>query len=801
MKKRMVSLFLAAVMCATLLRTAAFATGQVQDKPQADGDKCICETLCTTDAINTDCPVCGADGADLTACKGGKAATPSDALKLTAEQVQELIDALPSLEGLKAMTAEQQQAACMEIQNAYDAYKALTEEEQAQITGAEIFESLLEFFNSMAAPLQEGGDLGGSLSWDLENGTLTISGNGAMPNFSNDYSPPWLSLGDSITSVTIGEGVTTVGDHAFDNDAGDYGNLSNVTFSNSVETIGEQAFENCGLTALTIPGSVRTIKKEAFAYCKLQAVNILNGVTTIEDWAFVNNLALTTVTVPESVTEIGFQAFYDTPWLTDMANTNNGFAVVNGILLLYNGNETEVIIPDNVTSIVGAFFAKNNITGVTVPDSVVTIGKYAFSDCYGLTSITIPESVEKIGIGAFDSCQKLSAIISKGQAAPEWVDGTPFDSCPVSSLVIPEGATGYEGWPGYQNHKTGYSVTVLNGVGGEASASPDFAAQDTTIALKASPASGYHFKEWKIQPGNVTITDNQFTMPGSDVTVTAAFEAHDYNYASNGDGTHQVTCSRSGCTAANEAKQDCSLNDDGDCTTAVICSYCRYEQTPAQASHSYGDWTSNNNGTHTKRCGNSNCEAMETENCTRSGNDCTKADKCRFCGWDIPKRASHDFGNNNVCSVCGYIKQDTNSDGDSGGGTILPTYSTLTFETNGGSQVGSLTKPYGEKVGLTGYVPAREGYVFDGWFADKALTKRITEITLDGNKTVYAGWTAAAPAEQPAQTGPDAVKIPQTGDGFDPAWVIGLMLLSAAAMAAAGAKRARKRDDDALFMG
>ena len=126
---------------------------------------------------------------------------------------------------------------------------------------------------------------------------------------------------------------------------------------------------------------------------------------------------------------------------------------------------------------------------------------------------------------------------------------------------------------------------------------------------------------------------------------------------------------------------------------------------------------------------------------------------------------------------------------------------TLTFETNGGTQFDPLTKPYGEKVGLTGYVPAREGYVFDGWFADQKLTKRITEITLDGGKTVYAGWIAAAPAEQPAQSGADVAKIPQTGDGFDPALVIGLMLLSAAAMAVVGAKRARKRDEDTPFMG
>ena len=161
--KRVIALLLSAALCFSALPVSALAvagdsaensetvqgSGQPEDKPQAGGDECSCEILCTAEAVNTDCPVCGADGADLTACKGAEAATPSDALESTEGQVQELINALPSLENLEAMTDEEQQTAYMEIQNAYEAYEALSDEEKTEIEGAEVFESLLGFFTSL----------------------------------------------------------------------------------------------------------------------------------------------------------------------------------------------------------------------------------------------------------------------------------------------------------------------------------------------------------------------------------------------------------------------------------------------------------------------------------------------------------------------------------------------------------------------------------------------------------------------------------------------------------------------------
>lgn len=79
--------------------------------------------------------------------------------------------------------------------------------------------------------------------------------------------------------------------------------------------------------------------------------------------------------------------------------------------------------------------------------------------------------------------------------------------------------------------------------------------------------------------------------------------------------------------------------------------------------------------------------------------------------------------------------------------TRVITYYTLTFETNGGSPIDAVRRAFGTTVNLSGYLPVREGYEFGGWYADAQLTEKVTEIRLNRNRTVYAGWTEKAPEE------------------------------------------------------
>ena len=122
----------------------------------------------------------------------------------------------------------------------------------------------------------------GDCTWTLDtDGLLTISGDGAMGNYTSSSS---LSWGTNIKSVVIENGVTTIGSHAFDGCSG----LTSVTIPNSVTTISGYAFYNCtGLTSVTIPESVTSIGYSAFAQCtSLMSVNIPNSVTTIGYWSF-----------------------------------------------------------------------------------------------------------------------------------------------------------------------------------------------------------------------------------------------------------------------------------------------------------------------------------------------------------------------------------------------------------------------------------------------------------------------------------------------------------------------------------
>ena len=104
------------------------------------------------------------------------------------------------------------------------------------------------------------------------------------------------------------------------------------------------------------------------------------------------------------------------------------------------------------------------------------------------------------------------------------------------------------------------------------------------------------------------------------------------------------------------------------------------------------------------------------------------------------------------------------SSGGSGGGGGGTTYYTLTFETNGGGSMQAIRAARGKTLDLSAYTPMRDGYDFGGWYADAALTQRITEIKLSGSKTVYADWKKREPNE------PDAVKNPfadvNAGDWF-----------------------------------
>ena len=279
---------------------------------------------------------------------------------------------------------------------------------------------------------------------EIDGKPVTSIGNGAF----------WGCTG--LTSITIPNSVTSIGGEAFRGCTG----LTSITIPNSVTSIGDWAFWSCtSLTSITIPNSVTSIGRAFEACTSLTSINVAsdnnyysgnngvlfnkektelirypegksqtsytipNSVTSIGDWAFYGCSGLTSITIPDSVTSIGGLAFQDCTNLTsiNVASGNNYYSDNNGVL--FNKKKTALIrypegksqtsytIPNSVTSIGNyAFFYCTGLTSITIPNSVTSIGYMAFYGCTGLTSIAIPNSVTSIRFSAFEDCTGLTSI-------------------------------------------------------------------------------------------------------------------------------------------------------------------------------------------------------------------------------------------------------------------------------------------------------------------------------------------------------------------------------------------------------
>ena len=243
---------------------------------------------------------------------------------------------------------------------------------------------------------------------------------------------------DGLTSVTIGNSVTTIGSSAFYNCSG----LTSVAIGNSVVSIGSSAFSKCsGLTELTIPNSVTSIGYEAFYSCYgLTSVTIGNSVTEIGTSAFYGCYGLTSVTIPNSVTEIGISAFNRCTGLSS-AIIGNSVTTIGSSAFFYCSGLTSVTIPNSVIEIgSSAFYNCSGLTSVAIGNSVASIGSSAFYNCSGLTCVTIPNSVTSIGYGVFRDCSGLTSVIIGNSVSSigEWA----FYGCSgLTEITIPKSVT------------------------------------------------------------------------------------------------------------------------------------------------------------------------------------------------------------------------------------------------------------------------------------------------------------------------------------------------------------------------
>ncbi len=256
-----------------------------------------------------------------------------------------------------------------------------------------------------------------SIDVDASN-THYCSADGVLFNYVKDTLIQY-PIGNTRTEYTIPNSVIRIENNAF---AGCCSSLTSITISNSVTTIGDWAFALCqGLTSITIPNSVTTIGKSAFYQCSgLTSVTIGNSVTRIGDDAFYKCTVLTSVTIPNSVKTIGDDAFNQCTSLITVAI----------------GNSVTTIGDD-------AFYECSSLTTVTIGNSVTTIGSHAFAYCSGLTSITCeaitPPSCDPFyGFSEVNKSIPLYVPIGTKEAyqtAPGWWDFTNIQVLPTTDSI------------------------------------------------------------------------------------------------------------------------------------------------------------------------------------------------------------------------------------------------------------------------------------------------------------------------------------------------------------------------------
>lgn len=214
--------------------------------------------------------------------------------------------------------------------------------------------------------------------------------------------------------------------------------LTEIILPEKMTVLKDSTFGFCDSLTRVELGNVATIEPNAFQRCtSLCKLTIGKTVTSVGESAFRGCYALSELEISGKVSEIGYCAFEETPWLE--AQTDAFVIVGDGVLLRYNGTDSDVTIPVGVRIIADAFCDNDNIKSVTIPDSVIRIGSSAFGGCGQLSrvvvgnkvqtiadtafagcpllaSVYLPKSLTYIGNGAFSGCNLLSSISYAGSA-------------------------------------------------------------------------------------------------------------------------------------------------------------------------------------------------------------------------------------------------------------------------------------------------------------------------------------------------------------------------------------------------
>lgn len=315
------------------------------------------------------------------------------------------------------------------------------------------------------------GTCGNNLKWELDSdGVLTISGTGAMTNYTGSYNDdtkestidsPWFDRRLDIQKIRIKNGVTSIGDYAF----AWCSNVTSVSVPDSVTRIGQGCFAQCSsLTDIVLPNNVTSIPMGSFTGCSsLVSISYSSKLESIGLMAFEDCVNLRSIDLPYGLTSIGYAAFMDCHSLTSITlpESLSGLGGFMGEVFANCTSLTSVTFPRSFTSTgFGTFGGCTSLVDVTIPDTITTIGASTFSDCTSLTNITLPSSITAIGEDAFSGCTSLTSFVIPN-GVPSIGEDT-FRNCyALTAITIPASVTTI----GYAAFEYCYNLSSVNYAG------------------------------------------------------------------------------------------------------------------------------------------------------------------------------------------------------------------------------------------------------------------------------------------------------------------------------------------------
>ena len=253
------------------------------------------------------------------------------------------------------------------------------------------------------------GTCGTGVTWTYSDGTLTISGEGEMANYTKNK-VPWAKYRETIQTVIVSQGVTAVGNHAFNSCV----SLTAVTLPKGLTRIGAQAFYSCtSLPSISLPDALTDIGSYAFGMCEgLSEITLPDSLSSIGDHAFYHCSALSSFHMPDSVISIKEGAFAGSG-LNNIRLSEKLDYMETGVFQECM-NLNEITWPASMSSVPPGTFAGSSINVIILQEGTSKIEDRAFQACEALTEVYLPVSVTSIGDYSFDGCSNLKDVYYAG---------------------------------------------------------------------------------------------------------------------------------------------------------------------------------------------------------------------------------------------------------------------------------------------------------------------------------------------------------------------------------------------------